>query len=449
MERIIIIGNGVSGVTAARHIRKLSDHQITIISSESKYFYSRTALMYIYMGHMKYEHTKPYEDWFWKKNKIDLIYDHVTEIDFRYREVMTEKGEKIPYDRLVLAVGSKPNFFGWPGQKLHGVSGMVSLQDLEYIEKYSADTQQAAIVGGGLIGIELAEMFLSRNIAVTFLVRERDFWDSILPAEEARMISRHIRAHHVDLHLATELKEIKGDDNGRVRSIITSAGDEINCQFVGITAGVSPNIGWLKNTPIKTNKGILVDKYCETSIENVYAIGDCAEFVEPPNKGRNTIEPVWYTGRMMGECVAHTICKEKTIYKPGVWFNSAKFFDIEYQVYGQINPKKADHEIHLYWEHKDGKHSIRMVAEKGSNKLLGINLIGVRGRHVVADKWISKGISLKQAVTDFGKFSFDAEFTGNYTHALAERYNELFPEDKIQKKKKRFSLSGIYKRKQI
>ena len=72
MEHIVIIGNGISGVTAARHIRKLSDKKITIVSAETDYFFSRTALMYVYMGHMKFEHTQPYENWFWKKNRIEL-----------------------------------------------------------------------------------------------------------------------------------------------------------------------------------------------------------------------------------------------------------------------------------------------------------------------------------------------------------------------------------------
>jgi NADH dehydrogenase FAD-containing subunit len=80
MEHIVIIGNGISGVTAARHIRKLSDKKITIISSETAHFFSRTALMYIYMGHMKYEHTKPYEDYFWKKNRIELKQGYVKNI---------------------------------------------------------------------------------------------------------------------------------------------------------------------------------------------------------------------------------------------------------------------------------------------------------------------------------------------------------------------------------
>ena len=86
MEHIVIIGNGISGISAARHIRKLSDKRITVISSETDYFFSRTALMYVYMGHMKFDHTKPYENHFWIKNKIDLKRGFVTKIDGSKKE---------------------------------------------------------------------------------------------------------------------------------------------------------------------------------------------------------------------------------------------------------------------------------------------------------------------------------------------------------------------------
>ncbi|MBU1760242.1 MAG: FAD-dependent oxidoreductase, partial [Bacteroidetes bacterium] len=98
--KIVIIGNGISGITTARYIRKQSDHEILVISSESEHFFSRTALMYIYMGHMKYEHTKPYEDWFWKKNKIELKNAFVDQIDFDAKSLRTTIGEHVSYDKL-------------------------------------------------------------------------------------------------------------------------------------------------------------------------------------------------------------------------------------------------------------------------------------------------------------------------------------------------------------
>ena len=223
MEHVVIIGNGISGVTAARHIRKLSDKKITIISSETDYFFSRTALMYVYMGHMKFEHTQPYEPWFWKKNRIELKKGFVSSINSSAKELEFSNGEKLSFDKLIIATGSKPNKFGWPGQDLDGVMGMYHKQDLEKLEKYAPDNKtckRAVIVGGGLIGIELAEMLHSRHIPVTFLVREKSFWNGVLPAEESEMINKEILSNGIDLRLGVNLKEIKADENGQVKSFV-------------------------------------------------------------------------------------------------------------------------------------------------------------------------------------------------------------------------------------
>ena len=168
-KKVIIIGNGIAGITCARHIRKLSDFDITVISSESKYFYSRTALMYIYMGHMKQEHTQPYEDFFWEKNRISLLQSHVQLISPPQNHILLTDGTILNYDFLVIATGSKSNKFGWPGQDLEGVQGLYNLQDLQSMEQHTKDIKHAVVVGGGLIGIETVEMLLSRKIAVTFL----------------------------------------------------------------------------------------------------------------------------------------------------------------------------------------------------------------------------------------------------------------------------------------
>ncbi|MBL7826855.1 MAG: NAD(P)/FAD-dependent oxidoreductase [Saprospiraceae bacterium] len=420
--KIVILGNGVSGITAARHIRKLSDHPITVVSDESDYFFSRTALMYVYMGHMRPKDLKPYEDWFWGKNRINLVRARVQHIDFESKKMHTSDGAVIEYDKLVLATGSQSNKFGWPGQDLQGVRGLYHWQDLEEMEKFSAGLQRAVIVGGGLIGIEMAEMFHARHIPVTFLVREKSFWDVVLPAEESQMINRHIREHGIDLRLETELQEILPDENGRCRAVVTKSGEEIPCGYVGLTVGVSPNIGFLKNTALETNRGILVDEFLQTNQPNVFAVGDCAE-MRAPKPGRRPVEAVWYTGRMMGETVAKTICGSKTVYDPGIWFNSAKFLDIEYQVYGDVRAQLPDNQSTIYWEHPSGKKSIRLNFDKNSGVISGFNLMGVRYRHEVCEKWLRESTPIETVLKHLGMANFDPEFYEQHESELVAVYN--------------------------
>ena len=409
MKNIVIIGNGIAGITAARHIRKGSQSRITVISSETEHFFSRTALMYIYMGHMRYEHTKPYEDWFWKKNHIELVKDHVVRVSTPDKSLMLASGKTVHYDILIIATGSRSNKFGWPGQDLKGVQGLYSFQDLEAMESGTKNIHRAVVVGGGLIGIEMAEMLLSRKIEVTFLIRENCFWNNVLPVQEARMISRHIRGHHVDLREGAELEEILPDGHGRARAVVTKAGEQIDCQFVGLAVGVSPNIGFLENSGIETERGVLVNEYLETNIPDVYAIGDCVErkYGLP---GRKNIEQVWYTGRMMGEVVAQGICGRKVKYEPGPWFNSAKFIDIEFQTYGNVGNELKPNEEGFYWEHADGRKAIHFVWDKSTLRLLGVNVFGIRLRHERLDSWLREGKTIDYVMENLASANFDLEF---------------------------------------
>lgn len=426
MEHIVIIGNGISGVTAARHIRKLSDKKITIISAETDYFFSRTALMYIYMGHMKYEHTKPYEDYFWKKNKIELRRGFVKKVLPETKEIVFSEGDTMPFDTLIIAVGSKSNMFGWPGQDLKGVQGLYSLQDLEALEKYAPNNkicQRAVIVGGGLIGIELAEMLSTRKIPVTFLVREDSFWNGVLPQGESEMLNRHIRSHHIDLRLSSNLKEILSDENGQVRAVVVEeTGEEIPCNVVGLTAGVSPNIDFLKDSGIALGRGVKVDRFLETNFKDIYAIGDCAEQHQPIGD-RRPIEAVWYTGRMMGETVAQTICGNKSQYNPGHWFNSAKFFDIEYQTYGWVFSKTKDYEAHFHWKHEDDTKCITIAYHKESGVFLGINTFGIRMKHEVFDRWLTEKRTVDYVMEHLSEANFDPEFYTHFEKEMLSAYN--------------------------
>ncbi len=418
MKHIAIIGNGVAGITAARHIRKRSDERITVIGSESDHFFSRTALMYIYMGHMTYEHTKPYEDRFWEKNRIDLLRDHVTGIDPSAKSLALASGNTINFDTLLIATGSQPNKFGWPGQDLRGVQGMYSLQDLRLMEQNSRGVKRAVIVGGGLIGIEMAEMLHSRHIPVTLLVREASYWSNILPPEESAMVNRHILAHGFDLRLSTELAEILSDESGGVRSVRTKDGEEIPCGFVGLTAGVHPNIGICEDSGIATGRGILVNEHFETNIPDIYAIGDCAEIAAA--EGRNRIEQLWYTARMHGETAARNICGEHAAYDRGILFNSAKFLDIEYQTYGSVPPVLDDVST-LYWEHPGGERCIRIVYD--DTRVLGFNLMGVRYRHSVCERWIAERRPVTYVLEHLGEANFDPEFFHQFEAAVVAQWN--------------------------
>lgn len=442
MSHVVIIGNGIAGVTAARHIRKKSSKEITIISGETAHFFSRTALMYVFMGHMKYENIKPYEDSFWKKNRIHLKQAWVEKIDSEKQLLQLSGGDSIAYDELIIATGSKPNKFGWEGQDLKGVQGLYSWQDLELLEENVKRTLHAVIVGGGLIGVELAEMLHTRGIDVTFLVREDRFWGGVLPKEESELIAKHIIKNGINLVFNTELNIIHGNEQGEVIGITTKDGQKIDCQLVGLTAGVSPNIGVVASSSIETNRGVLVDHYLRTSVSNVYAIGDCAEFHQHPTDRKN-IEQVWYTGKMMGETVAQTICGRPTKYMPGVWFNSAKFFDIEYQTYGWVwNTPKENEEV-FCWQHPTKEILLKLVFNQTTQAILGVNTFGIRMRHDVCNQWISKGAHIDIVIQNLGAANFDPELFTAYEPLIVAAFNKQYNKQINLKMKKSGRIANL------
>ena len=420
---IIIIGNGITGITCARNIRKKnSDATITVISDESEHFYSRTALMYIYMGHMKYENTKPYEDWFWSKNRINLIQATVNYLNTVDKSIELEDSRILNYDKLVLATGSIPNNFGFPGEDLNGVQALYNLQDLAKMEKNTSNISSAVIVGGGLIGIEMAEMLHSRNISVTMLIRENAYWANVLPQQEAQLIGNHLNKHGIQLKFNTELQEIRTIDQVNVHSIVTKQKETIDCQFLGITTGVKPNIKFLKNSSIEIEKGILVNEFLETNIPNIFAAGDCAQFRFAKN-GEAPIEQLWYTGKMQGETLANTICGNKTTYDRGIWFNSAKFFDLEFQTYGKVLAEITPEQESFYWAHENGKISFRANYNKSDRSIIGFNFIGIRFRQVIAEHWIREQKEIEYVIDNLKQGWFNPEFSDTHYEKIAKSFS--------------------------
>ncbi len=420
---IVIVGNGVAGITTARHVRKRSRARITVISSESRHFFSRPALMYVFMGHLRFDDTKPYEDFFWKKNHIDLLFDHVEEIDFAQKCCLLRSGKSIRYDKLVLATGSKPKDFGWPFSRYQGVQGLYHLQDVETLERHVQGAQHAVIVGGGLIGVELAEMLHSRKLSVTMLVMEEGYWGNMLPAEESALVTSHIRKHGIDVLTRTTLREPVADEHRRIKGIITGEGTFLSCELLGITIGVKPNIDFLRGSKLHTHNGILVNAFFETNVPDVYAVGDCAEF-HAEGQSNAIIEQLWYTARKQGYFLARNLCGERIPYQPGIGYNSAKFFDLEYQLCGTVQRILPVNQASFWWQHPSEEKCLRIVYDRQNMTIVGIHTLGLRFRHETCAKWISASIPWPQSIRRLNELWFEPELSKLPTAEVQKHFEE-------------------------
>jgi len=316
------------------------------------------------------------------------------------------------------------------------------MQDLESMERNSAGAKHAVIVGGGLIGIEVAEMLLTRGIAVTFLVREKNFWGSVLPKGEAELVSDLIRQHGITLKLETSLEKILAGPDGRAAAVVTSKGESIDCQMVFLTAGVSPNIEPIKAAGIECDRGVLVDDYFATSVPHVWAGGDCAQHRIPP-PGRRAVEQVWYTGRIHGEHIAANLCGDGAPYHPGIWFNSAKFFDVEYQTYGIMLPKPADSKSDFFWQHPERAITLRIRFESDSGAVTGMNVFGLRQRHELWENWIHQRSSIQDVIANLGAANFDQEFQRQHEPLIVAAFNAQFPEKQVEQRTGKGLFSGF------
>jgi NAD(P)H-nitrite reductase large subunit len=420
-EKVYIIGNGVAGVNTAINLRRLSNVPICMVSDEADFFFSRTAIMYIFMGQMRLEDTQPYENNFWVKNKIELKNAKVSKVDPEKKVIFFSDGGFDSYSKLVIATGSIPMQLPIENSSLKGISNLYHLQDLEKLSETYSNIKEAVIIGGGLIGIELAEMLVSKGIKVTFLIRESYFWSNIISSREGELIETQIQKHGIKIHFETEAKQFISNEKAEVISVETSKNEMIFAQYVGITIGVKPNINF-DISSLELNKGILVNENLETNLPDIYAAGDCAELRQVAN-GRRAIEAVWYTAKAMGESLGKTLSGNKTTYLQGNWFNSAKFFDLEYQTYGIVPAICSDSQDEFYFE-KDDK-MIRFVFDKISKEFIGVNTWGIRLRQDFFERILDTKKDIIFTIDKIEMAFFDPEFYPKYGKEIKETFKKL------------------------
>lgn len=418
---VAIIGNGIAGCTLATTLRASSDFQITLISEESLVPYARTALMYLFSGDVRWEDTLIHPEEFWQTVGIQRIMEKVSQVNTTERYFTLASGQKIDYDILVLATGSKPHRPSWWSENLDGISSLYHLEDLSRITNQVKENPTCAcIAGGGLIGVELAEMLHQRRIPTTMIVREPSFMSHWLPPEESAMISSHLAEKGVAVLYREEVEQLIGQ-HGRIEQVRLKSNRVLPCQFLGVTTGVLPNTELVEQTAVRTGRGILVDERLETSVPGVYAIGDCAELRYPATHRQGT-EAVWYVAREMGRQLAEILLHQRSRYEPKCWFNSTSFFSLQLHVYGAIQPGPGTDATDLFWQHPGHRISVRIQADYQNNCATGILSVGLRLRHAVCEQWITQKVPLETILRDWNQAVFEPEFSQRHTAAIQNTF---------------------------
>jgi NADPH-dependent 2,4-dienoyl-CoA reductase/sulfur reductase-like enzyme len=274
------------------------------------------------------------------------------------------------------------------------------------------------VIGGGLIGVEAAEILAHRGLRVTFVIRETWYFPVALEQREAALVAEHLRGHGIDVRLGAAVDEIVRGDDGRVRAV-RAAGEDIPCDLVVSAIGVVPNTAFLAGSGLALSPmgAIEVDASLRASAPGVWAAGDCAnvDWID----GSRRPEQLWYTARDQGRVAAASMAGEAAVYRRGHWYNSAKFFDLEYTTAGWIpvsldadnQPVPAEAGLRT-WFHRSATASERIVCR--GDTVVGFNMIGGRWNHEPLLEWIDEGRSLSWVVARLGEAQFDEELTARY-----------------------------------
>lgn len=403
----VIIGNGVAGINAANTIRNRdSEATISIISYESDHFFSRTALMYVFCGQLSSRCIEPYERDYYKRMNFTRYRQRVTTINAEAHELLFESGDKLTYDKLLIACGSVGRALECRGSDLDGVGCFVTLPDLEWLKEKADKASSAVVAGGGLIGVEVAEILLKAGIRVSFLMRDNYFWPTALDEQEGMIAVEHMQKHGCAVHLNTELKEIIGESR-KVIGVRTSNGDRIDCDLVALTIGVRPQTDWLSESNIDRDAsgGIVVDELLATKQPNIWAAGDCTSVTWFNNVQRP--EQLWYTSRDQGIAAGLNMLGDKKPYHRETFYNSAKLFDIEYTTAGLVN-FGVDGEQNFFYREQGSNNTVRVVYLP-DNSVIGFNMLGRRWDHSVLVRWIEEQRQLDWVLEHLREANFDEE----------------------------------------
>lgn len=306
--KIIIVGGGPAGTTAASEIRKRNKAcQIEIIGKEDVLGYNRPRLT---KGLMKNLDMTGFfiKDYPWYvENKIKItLSTEVTKIDALGKTITLEDGSTRSYDKLIITTGAKSQVPKMEGLELPGVFTLRSLKDVEIIKEYiKTGVKTAAVIGGGVLGLETASELNKEGLKVTLIQRSGIIMRKQLDQEGALFLEDIIKSKGVDIKINVDIKGITG--KGKAEGVMVSD-QVVPAELVIISAGVIENQSIAEQAGAQVEKGIIVNEKMETSLSDIYAAGDCARF-----KGKNFA--LWPEATAMAKVAAQNAVGEDASYE--------------------------------------------------------------------------------------------------------------------------------------
>ena len=297
-RRIVIVGNSAASLAALESIRRLDGTSpVTLVADEAIPAYSRVLLPYLVSGERRDLSLRPPE-YAQRMGARMLLGRRAVQVDAD--ALVLDDGTRLPFDRLLLATGSRAAIPDIEGIDTPGVSPLKTMADALRIREQVAGARHAVILGGGLICLLVVHALLKVGLTVSIAVSSDRLLTRMLDEEASALLRHRLAEAGVRILTRTDAARIVGDE-GRVRSVVTAAGEVLPADLVILAKGIRPDIDLARAGGLATGRGVLVDEYLRTSRPGVFAAGDCAEGPDMLVPGKTTIPGTWFEAVAQGE----------------------------------------------------------------------------------------------------------------------------------------------------
>ena len=371
--KYLIIGNSAAAVGAVEAIRRNDKgNPIIIISDEPHHVYSRPLISYLLAGHTKEDKMYYRDENFYKENNVETVFNKkVTGVDTKKKQVILEDKKKIDYDKLLIATGGTPFVPPIKGKDRKNVYTFTKWSDAEEIIKISKKVQKAVVIGAGMIGLKAIEGLNAIGIDVTVVELAPEVLSRALDKDASRIVQRKMEEAGVEVITNNEVVEITGKGN-TATGVVLRDKKKIKCDLVIVAIGVIPNTGFIKESGIKINRGIVVDERMETNVKGVYAAGDVVEALNMLTNEKMPI-PIWPLAYRQGSIAGDNMSGGTLVYKGGFPMNSIEFPGAPTISLGIIDPRGEGYESLIKNDSKNGNYK-RIIIK--NERLVGAILVG-------------------------------------------------------------------------